>query len=241
MLVPMWLSDSYEVPQELVDNPPSPEFRRFLLNWFGSNRVDNSDMVRSATCLAGEELTLARDLMRRNLKTRHTTIINGTWILGDMDAIPLLREMFENEPNESRRLTIAGALWKLCRDPVFIECLNRVRGTSLMVPHMDQVLWLDDERAVDFLIDLLPADDRDYRRMRRRGIWRKLFGISQDQAAITGRWALGMLNRLETGPRLIGLSEGRPPSHYRELRNERGFRDLMVEAVHKASSAPPRI
>ena len=65
-----------------------------------------------------------------------------------------------------------------------------------MVVHMFQVLWLDDERAVDFLIDLLPADDHHYHRMRRRGLLRKLFGISMDQEAVTGRWALGMLNDL---------------------------------------------
>jgi hypothetical protein len=66
----MWLSDSYEVPQELIDNPPSPEFRQFLLNWFGSNRVGSTERVRSATCLVPEVLTLARELMRRNLTTR---------------------------------------------------------------------------------------------------------------------------------------------------------------------------
>jgi hypothetical protein len=146
--------------------------------------------------------------------------------------------MCANEPEESRRLTIAGALWKLCKDPVFIECLNRARGTPLMVTHMDQVLWLDDERAVDFLIDLLPADDDDYHRMRRRGILRKFFGISRDQAAITGRWALSTLNRLETG-RLVDPREGHPPSYHLERRDNRDFRELMVEAVHKASGAPP--
>jgi hypothetical protein len=52
----MWLSDSYEVPQELIDNPPSPDFRQFLLNWFGSNGVASDERVRSATCLVGEEL-----------------------------------------------------------------------------------------------------------------------------------------------------------------------------------------
>jgi hypothetical protein len=35
----MWLSDRYDVPQALVDDPPSPAFRQYLLNWFGSNRV----------------------------------------------------------------------------------------------------------------------------------------------------------------------------------------------------------
>jgi len=47
-----------------------------------------------------------------------------------------------------------------------------------------------------------------------------------------------MLNRLEAGG-FVYPDEQRPPSHYRELRNDRGFRDLMVEAVHKASGALP--
>jgi len=104
---------------------------------------------------------------------------------------------------------------------------------------MNHVLWLDDERAIDFLIDLLPTDDRDYHRMRRRGIWRKVFGIARDQATFTGWLALSMLNSLEAGGRFVYREEQRPPSHYRELRNDRGFRDLMVEAVHKASGALP--
>jgi hypothetical protein len=35
----MGLPDSYEVPQELINDPKSPAFRQYLLNWFGSNRV----------------------------------------------------------------------------------------------------------------------------------------------------------------------------------------------------------
>ena len=30
----MWLSDSYDVPQEVVGGPHSPAFREFLLTWF---------------------------------------------------------------------------------------------------------------------------------------------------------------------------------------------------------------
>ena len=205
----MWLSDLYEIPQELIDNPPSPEFQRFLVNWFGSNRVDGDVKFRSATCLAPDELTLARELMRRNLKTRRIGIIHGTWILADPDAIPILREMFGNEPDESRRLTIASALWKLCKDQAFIECLNRTRGTSLMVPHMSQVLWLDDERAIDFLIDLLPTEE-DESRVR-------FFGVSRDRNE-EGQWALSWLNNLEQG-RLVILREWHPPSYYRDRRN----------------------
>ena len=109
-----------------------------------------------------------------------------------------------------------------------------------MVPYMNHVLWLGDERAVDFLIDLLPDNDDDYHRMRRRGMARKVFGISQDQAAITARWALGMLNRLEAGTLSGSLHrDGHPASYYRERRNDRGFRELMVEAVRKTSVELP--
>jgi hypothetical protein len=239
----MWLSDLYEVPQELIDNPPSPEFRQFLLNWFGSSAVDRGEKVRSATCLVPEELALARELMRRNLKTNYGRIINGTWILGDTEAIPLLREMFGNEPDEGRRLTIASALWRLCKDPLFIECLNRAKGTSLMVPYMNHVLWLDDERAVDFLIDLLPTDDDDYYRRRRpKSVLSRLLGFSRDpdEATITGRWALSLLNRLEAG-HSVRPQDGYPPSHFRERRNDRGFRELIVEQCTRCLLSCPSI
>lgn len=246
----MWLSDSYEVPQELIDNPPSPEFRQFLLDWFGSNRVESIDRFRSATCLAPAEMPLARELMRCNLKTRRVHIINGTWILGDRDAIPVLRTMFGNELEESRRLTIAGALWKLDQDPVLIECLNRASGT-LLIAHLEQVLWLNDERALDFLIDRLPENDDDPSFRRKRALGeafshtplRRIFtGIFLAEAKVNAadRWVLGMLNRLETG-RHVHLDDFRPASYYRQRRNDPEFRALMVEAVRKAAAAPPRL
>jgi len=58
----------------------------------------------------------------------------------DSSAGPLLRTMLEDEPDPGGRLTIAGALWKLVRDPVFIECLERTKGTGTMVAHINQVL-----------------------------------------------------------------------------------------------------
>lgn len=74
--------------------------------------------------------------------------------------------LLEDEFDESRRLTIAGALWKLVRDPVFLEYLERAKMSGLIATyaHLLQVLWLDDERALDFLIDLLPQDDVDKRK-----------------------------------------------------------------------------
>ena len=67
---------------------------------------------------------MARLLIRSNLKCKRSHIISGTWALGDLEAVPPLRTMFEQEADESRRLLIAGALWKLDKDPVFIKCPN---------------------------------------------------------------------------------------------------------------------
>jgi hypothetical protein len=63
----MWLSDSYDVPQALIDDPPSPAFRQFLLDWFGSaRRVEFNERLSAAGKLTLEETTIARQLIRPN-------------------------------------------------------------------------------------------------------------------------------------------------------------------------------
>ncbi len=243
----MWLSDMYDVPQDVVDGLHSQAFRQFLLNWFGSNRVSFAERLRSVNDLTPEEVTVGRELIRRNLKCNHSHIISGTWALGDLEAVPLLRMMFDHEQDESRRLLIAGALWKLSSDPVFIECLIRAKKSGLLEVyfHLEQVLWLNNERAIDFLIDLLPETDHD-------GVWaRRLRGLNRwfsptpfrrislrlvrahNQGQGAGPWALSMLNRLEAG-HLVPPDEQRPASYYRERRNDPAFRKVMLEAVHKS-------
>jgi hypothetical protein len=242
----MWLSDSYDVPQALVDDPPSPAFRQYLLNWFGSNRVSFSELLRAANNLTPEETAVARQLIRRNLKCGYSHIISGTWALDDLEAVPHLRAMFDAEPDESRRLVMAGALWKLNRDPVFIECLNRAKESGLLSVyfHLQQILWLNDERSIDFLIDLLPLEDRDpseRRLLRLRNLcWHTPFRgmtmrIVRDHnlAKGAGSWALSLLNHIETG-QLVPKDEQRPPSYYRERRNDPAFREMMLQAIHKS-------
>jgi len=155
---------------------------------------------------------VARQLIRRNLKCGYSHIISGTWALDDLEAVPLLHVMFDAEPNESRRLVISGALWKLNQDSVFIECLNRAKESGLLsVPfHLEQILWLNDERSIDFLIDLLPLEDQDPRERRllrlRNLCWHTPFrGMTMrmvrdhNEAKGAGPWALSLLNHLETG------------------------------------------
>ena len=115
--------------------------------------------------------------------------------------------------SESRRLGIAGTLWKLTKDPVFVDLLNagKVNGT-LMAAHMFQLLWLGDARAVDFLIDLLGHFDRT-----------------------TRFFALQYLNLLESGHGEPAPPEepSRQPDYYGSRRNDPAFREPMTAAVRK--------
>jgi hypothetical protein len=242
----MWLSDMYDVPQDVVDGPHSPAFRQFLLNWFGSNRVSFDERLRTANDLTPKEATVGRELIRRNLKCNHSHIISGTWALGDLEAVPLLRMMFGNEQDESRRLVIAGALWKLNNDPVFVECLNRAKKSGLLKVyfHLRQVLWLNDERAIDFLISLPETDHDGVRARKLRRLNRWFFATPfrritlwlvrhHNEAQGAAPWALSILNHLETG-HIVPPDEQRPASYYRERRNDPTFRKMMVEAVYKS-------
>ena len=155
--------------------------------------------------------------------------------------------MFDNEQDESRRLVIAGALWKLNNDPVFVECLNRAKKSGLLKVYfrLQQVLWLNDERAIDFLIGLLPETDHDVvraRNLRRLNRWffptpfRRItlrLVRHHNEAQGAAPWAMSMLNHLETG-HLVPPDEHQGASYYRERRDDPAFRKMMIEAVHKS-------
>jgi len=154
-------------------------------------------------------------MLRRNLRLMNTHIIQGASLLHDVAAVPILRNLLEEESDPDRRLTIAGALWKLSGDPVFIECLNQARTSRcnlLEGAHLLKVLWLGDGRAIDFLIDLLDFQE-----------W------------LVRSQALGLLNELEFGRRMgIPAREmPRQPDDYRKRRRDPAFRELMTAAVRK--------
>jgi hypothetical protein len=142
------------------------------------------------------------------LKYNH--IIEGTAALNDVGAAPLLRSMLDQEPDLSRRLTIAGALWKLTRDRVFPELLRESVGFGILrARHLYQVLWLDDGCAVDILVDLL--GDKDW------------------------TLTLGLLNELEFGRRMLIPAREMPHQreYYREHRNDPVLRAALVSAIQK--------
>ena len=124
----MRLPDSYDIPEEVARGPHSPAFAKFLSNWFGdTHALTHGELdLTFLEDLTAEELELAQEMVRRNLKLKYTHIIEGAAALHDIAAVPILRAMFNEESDESRRLTIAGALWKLIKDPD-IHRMSRTR------------------------------------------------------------------------------------------------------------------
>lgn len=240
----MRLSDTYDVPEEVARGPHSPAFAKFLSNWFGdTTELTHGELdLTFLEDLTAEERELAREMVRRNLKLKYTHIIEGVSALHDVSAVPILQAMFNEESDRSRQLTIAGALWKLVKDSVFIECLERAKTSgSLGYFGLLMVLWLDDSRAMDFLIDLLPRQDREsapWRLLRwfavRPPLRRILFPVYSAHAHgdLDGRFALSLLNRLEFGKE-VDRQMRRLPSDYRRRRNEVAFRESMTAAVHR--------
>jgi HEAT repeat protein len=169
VLVNPSIRDVYDVPVYARQRTSSEAFKKFLYYWFADTRQLTRDGVEVSFLddLTLEERELAKDLLRRNLKLRQTHIIEGTALLGDLEAVPLLRDLLAQQSSLSWQLTISGVLWKLVGDPAFPEFLHRMVSsddTVLKRAHIHQVLWLRDERVIDLLIGLLDHKDESVRR-----------------------------------------------------------------------------
>jgi hypothetical protein len=212
------LRDSFDVPEEVAAGPHSPAFEAFLRNWFGDTwALTHGELDLSFLHdLSPDELRTARELIRRNLKLGLAHIIQGAAALRDVEAVPALRAMLDAQEDIDRRLIIAGALWNLVRDPVFITCLDEAKkaGGRTLAAHLYRVLWVDDERALDFLIDLLDQRERE--------VW---------------TLTLGLLNRLEFGQPFYVAAEKMPrqPKDYRDRRTDPAFRKEMTEAIRRVN------
>jgi hypothetical protein len=135
----------------------------------------------------------------------------------DLSSVLILREMLESEHDLDRQLTIAGALWKLVEDPMFVTCLQRMkvsRNATIKMAHLHQVLWLDDELAIDFLIDFLDDPDK-----------------------FVGQQALTALNELEFERPFFAPAHQLPsqPDDYRVRRSDAAFRALMTAHLQAAN------
>ena len=205
----------YDIPVEakrhFKDKRCSTAFRDFYTNFF----VSEYGLTRREVDLAflknltAHEVSLAKDLIRRNLKYGYSHIIEGAAALDDREAVPILREMLSRESNLSRRLTIAGSLWKIEKDPSFSACLREMADSdsqTLKEAHFYQIAWLGDERAISLLIELL-----------------------EDEGSFVRYLALSRLNEIENKKRFIGDPLPHTADHYLSLRDNVGFMRTMVD------------
>ena len=158
---------------------------------------------------------IAKDLIRSNLKLNYTHIIDGAAALRDREAVPQLQDMLARESNLSRRLSIAGALWKIIKDPIFLECLRDMAESdddTLKEAHMYQIPWLGDEHAINLLIDLL-----------------------QDSGSFARHLALSALNAIEHRKHFLCSSDELPcgPSDYISRRDDMEFMNVMVQNLRQ--------
>jgi len=201
-----YLFTGYDIPSELRATPVSPELEKFVGDVFVYAGRDGITTPR----LSPDELALARLTVRRNLSLNFVHVISAAGVLRDHEAVPQLSSMLARESDESRRLSIAGSLWQIERHPAFPECLRvMVDGDNAILKqaHIDQVMWLQDERVVDLLTELLEDDDTFVQHL-----------------------ALSKLNRIEHKKDFLCRSNELPSQspHYLTARHDPQFRTMMV-------------
>ena len=123
--------------------------------------------------------------------------------------------MLDGEANLSRRLTIAGSLWRLTDDDVFAATLiqmQRCDNAILKQAHFEQILWLKDERALSIYYDLIDDSDSFVRFL-----------------------ALTQLNEIELGRRFLVPESDLPHQldYYRSRQDDASFRATMIERLKK--------
>ncbi|MCC6330225.1 MAG: hypothetical protein IT174_17080 [Acidobacteria bacterium] len=211
----------YDIPDNIFETARSDAFRQFYHYWFedsfGLNRHEVD--LEFLNELTPAERGLAIDLLRLNLRLGCAHIIEGIALLDDNESIPTLKKMLAEMTDASRRLTIAGSLWKLGKDESFPEEIERMvsRGDSLLKEaHLEQILWLRDERSIRFLIDLLEEED-----------------------TFASFLALSRLNEIEDNKRyLLSRAEfPHQPDHYIENAGDDAFIQTMVSKMINYSPA----
>ncbi len=204
---------TYDIPYEAQpkNGLHSNAYHKFYENFF----IDATGLIRREVDLgfigelSSHETELAKDLIRRNLKLRYVHIIEGVTVLQDHELVAQLSDMFSHESNFSRKLTIAGTLWKLEKDPVFPECLQKMAKSdddTLKAAHIHQITWLGDERSVNLLIDILES-----------GI-----GFAQ-------HLSLSILNAIENKKFYLGLDFPHSKKYYISHKRDAAFMDKMVK------------
>lgn len=201
----------FDIPRPLKRrcNEGSDALRAFYRGVFVTFGMTRGEVDFSCVSdLRPGEIDVARELVRRNLDRGYTHLIEAAAALGDQDSVPILRALLGKHPGLSWRLTISGSLWRLGRDPVFLDCIAEMvesESTPLKEVHLDQVLWIGDERAIRYLIRLLDDPGRFVRYL-----------------------ALSRLNELEHSRSFAGVTLPTTATEYKARMNDQHFIETMT-------------
>jgi hypothetical protein len=113
--------------------------------------------------LVGTELETARRLIRQNLHLRETGLFKGAGLLADVEALPVLYKMLnENRTNLSRALTIGQAIWRINGDQVYETLLLELQyypSDTMKQAHVKQVKDLRSLTSINILFSWLEGGD----------------------------------------------------------------------------------
>ena len=112
--------------------------------------------------MTDEEKTLAKRLVRNNLKLRQVHLFQAAGELKDEQALPVLYEQLKSNSDLSWLLIIGQAIWKINGDKIYIELLRKLQNHpsgTMKAAHFEQVTDLKNEESIEMLMNYL--DDSD--------------------------------------------------------------------------------
>jgi hypothetical protein len=204
--------DNYDSQETGISwSESSATFRELYRHFFVSSRDYMFIPPERTEGLSGAEEEALKILLRKELHRRYVHHIGGVGALRDTESVEPLRAMLSQEKDKSRKLTIARALWHICREPVLYDWLVemvRSNRNTLKQAHIDDVLVLQDERSIALLMDLLNDKDSFVRHL-----------------------ALSHLNAIEFKKSFLKRTAELPhdAAYYRARRNDKEFVAIMVE------------
>ena len=152
------MATGYNIDIDLNSSDYSTAFNDFysahFINSFALTRGDIDTSFFNEMTNAEKEI--GKRLIRQNLKLRQTHLFTAAGQLKDSEALPILYEQLNNNPDFSWQMTIGQAIWRINGDPLYPKLLKHLKdhpSDTTREAHFDQVLDLKDEQSIETYFD----------------------------------------------------------------------------------------
>lgn len=186
-------------------------FRLFLKYYFGDDTFGmyrqygpKPEFMKRMTL---SERSMACDLIFKNLDADYPILFDALGKLGNDSTVKELHRRIEESDNVALKVLMGSSLWRLNRDPIFIELLDELKESGDVTAKRRRlcvVLDLRDQRFVDYLTDYLDDGDQEVR----------------DEA-------LNWLRLLDTDSTIVD-ENSKSADYYRDYRKSQKMRKRMV-------------